>query len=161
MPSNTPPNLWIDNTREYLHRYKKSKPPIYSCEKLFFQQLLADLKDKNIRTLVVEMPSLPSNRSLLPRSFWNEYKQWLSQTCRYYDASLCDLSDDPAYVKSHYLDTVHLNASGGNKIFKTIAKAIIDRPQLVAAIREKQVAARKIDSLEPTRLGLRKQASWQ
>ena len=134
VPAVTPPDLWMDNTREYLHRYKNPDSPIFGCEKQFFIAMLNDLKQKHIPILIVQMPSLPMNRQLLPESFWKKYKNWIATTCKQYDADLCDLSDNPAFVKAHYLDTVHLNSRGGNMLFAFIAQSISQSPKLMAVV---------------------------
>jgi hypothetical protein len=77
VPPVTPSGLWMDNTKEYVHRYKNPHPPIFANEKMFFNAMLAELHDKHIPVLIVQMPSLPMNRSLLPPSFWGEYRLML------------------------------------------------------------------------------------
>jgi hypothetical protein len=134
VPSVTPPDLWMDNSREYIHRYKETHPPVYKCEKQFFTALLSDLSTKHIQVLVVEMPSMEMNRKLLPDSFWKEHKSWLAETCTKYGADVYDISDNDVFIKAHYLDTVHLNARGGNMVFMGIAQQIVRNPKLAALV---------------------------
>jgi hypothetical protein len=144
IPSVTPPGLWMDNTKEYLHRYKNPHPPIFNNEKMFFNALLADLHEKHIPVLIVQMPSMPMNRALLPPWFWGEYRMMLLQACKQYDDEFCDLSDNPAFLKEHYLDTVHLNSAGGNMAFNAIADAVVKSPRFSAIIHAKSGANRKV-----------------
>lgn len=135
VPAVTPPDLWMDNTKEYLHRYKESHPPVYKCEKQFFTALLANLQAKRIQVLVVEMPSMEMNRKLLPDSFWKEHKAWLAETCTKYGADVYDISDNNTFIKAHYLDTVHLNSRGGTLVFMGIADQITKNPKLAALVK--------------------------
>ncbi|MBX9691747.1 MAG: hypothetical protein K2Z81_05140, partial [Cyanobacteria bacterium] len=110
-----------DNTREYQTRYKNSAPAIYPQEKQFFERLLAHLKSENIKTLVVGMPSLWPNRALLPESFWSEFRGYVASTTSAYGAEWVDFTDSKEYTSNHYLDTVHLNSTGGVKLMQAIA----------------------------------------
>jgi hypothetical protein len=153
IPPVTPPGLWMDNTKEYLHRYKNPHPPIFKNEKMFFNALLADLHEKHIPVLIVQMPSMPMNRALLPPWFWGEYRMMLLQACKKYDDEFCDLSDNPAFLKEHYLDTVHLNSTGGNMAFNAIADAVVKNPRFSAIIHAKSGAKRKVSERDPDAVG--------
>jgi hypothetical protein len=153
VPAVTPAGLWMDNTKEYLHRYKNPHPPILQNERMFFNALLSDLHEKHIPVLVVQMPSLPMNRRLLPPAFWGEYRTMLMQTCKQYDADLCDLSDNPVFLKQHYLDTVHLNSTGGNMAFSAIADAVLHSPKMSAIIRAKSDTRKEVSELDPDDVG--------
>lgn len=122
-----------DNMPEYMRRYKNPKPALYSAEKRFFNAFLSRLKDENIKVIVVNMPSTYPNRSLLPDSFWHEFRTYLSSTCTKYGADYMDLSDDFRFIISDYLDTVHLNSAGGTRLFNIIASKIGSSPALSAA----------------------------
>lgn len=122
-----------DNMPEYMRRYKNPKPALYPQEKKFFNAFLAKLKDENIKVLVVNMPATYPNRSLLPDTFWHEFKTYLSSSCTKYGADYMDLSDDFRFITTDYLDTVHLNANGGTRLFNIVAAKIGDSPTLSAA----------------------------
>ncbi|PZM84441.1 MAG: hypothetical protein DKT66_07340 [Candidatus Melainabacteria bacterium] len=130
-----------DNMPEYLNRYKNPKTALFPREKKFFNAFLAKLKDENIKVLVVNMPATYPNRSILPDTFWHDFKTYLSSTCTNYGADYIDLSDDFRFIITDYLDTVHLNASGGTRLFKIIAAKISSSPQLSAAALPQQVPA--------------------
>lgn len=121
VPANIPATLWADNTREYKNRFRNPDVPVYACERRFFSQFLEDMQNRGVKVLVVGMPSLQMNRDLLTPKFWAEFRQNLATSCKQHDASFLDLSADPKFVKSDYLDTVHLNAWGGMKLFSSIA----------------------------------------
>jgi hypothetical protein len=128
-------DAYIDNTGEYKHRYRCPEPPIYASEKAFFEAFLSDMQRKNVPVVVVGMPSQLVNRALLPPTFWSSFKAYLHSTCNNYGATFCDLSDNGQFVKHDYLDTVHLNAYGGNKLFAAIAAQIADNPKLASQFR--------------------------
>jgi len=122
-----------DNMPEYIRRYKSTKTSLYPAEKKFFNAFLARLKEENIKVLVVNMPATMPNRALLPDAFWHEFKTYLSSTSTKYGASYIDLSDDFRFISTDFLDTVHLNAMGGARLFNIIADTIGKSSTLSAA----------------------------
>lgn len=122
-----------DNMPEYTRRYKKPNTPLYANEKKFFNAFLKRLQDQNIKVLVVSMPSTYPNRALLSDTFWHEFKGYLTSSCTKYGADYLDLSDDFRFIVYDFLDTVHLNAQGGTRLFNIIADKIGATPTLAAA----------------------------
>lgn len=135
-----------DNTEEYRVRYKNSKPAIYDGQKKFFEEYLSYLKDQDIKVLVVGMPSLWPNRALLPDNFWSDFRAYLSNTTTAYGASFVDLTADPRFDSKDYLDTVHLNSSGGRKLVTFITDAVSSNKKLASAITESSIAKRDSSS---------------
>ncbi len=129
------PDAYMDNTKEYLHRYHNFDPPIYSSEKTFFRALLADMRQKNIPVVIVGMPSQIENRLLLPTAFWSQFRHFIDSSCRDYGAVFCDLSESKQFVRHDYLDTVHLNAYGGKKFFASLADFVASTPKLASSVR--------------------------
>lgn len=123
VPANIPP-MWKDNTPEYKNRFKDSQHPIYTTERKFFNSFLARMKEEGIKVVVVGMPSLPMNRALLPDKFWAKFHGDVASACQAQGASYVPLYDDPNYAVADYLDTVHLDASGGEKLFAKIADSM-------------------------------------
>ena len=130
IPANIPPGL-IDNTKEYKHRYRDSNPPVYKQEIVYFNTLLKYLNDSHIQVLVVGMPSLSQNRALLTDDFWTNFREMVTKNCKDNNAKWLDLSqEDNYFTVDNYLDTVHLNATGGAKLFKKISAQIVDDQKL-------------------------------
>lgn len=123
VPANIPP-MWKDNTREYKNRFRDSRHPIYKTEKKFFNSFLARMKEEGIQVIAVGMPSLAVNRALLPDKFWAKFHNDVATACRDNGAAYLPLYDDDKFQMEDYLDTVHLDASGGQKLFATIASAM-------------------------------------
>lgn len=128
------PKFYTDNTTEYLHRYKNSNPPGYKPQLMFFNRLLTTMHDRNIIVMVVGMPSMTANRSLLPSEFWSRWRQYIAGQCNQYGYPWIDLSDSDAFTKDDFMDTVHLNAAGGRKLLNTIQLAIANNPAAQARL---------------------------
>ncbi len=127
-----PPFSFVDNSREYLRRYKRTNPPCLTGQKAYFHALLAYLKAQDIKVIVVGMPSMESNRHILPASFWTTFKQYLHDETVASGASFVDLFGDQRFVITDYLDTVHLNRFGGAKLISAIAGELNKRPDITA-----------------------------
>lgn len=135
VPANIPP-MWKDNTPEYKNRFKDSRHPIYKTEKQFFNDFLARMKQENIKVVAVGMPSLPMNRALLPDKFWARFHNDVGSACRAHGALYVPLYDDPSYQVADYLDTVHLDASGGQKLFARVAAAMAAQNDVKVALEQ-------------------------
>jgi len=131
----SPPYLFMDNTAEYVKRYKKANPPCLAGQEAYFAELLSYLKKENIKAIVVGMPSMQKNRALLPASFWQEFRDFLATTSEKNGAEFVDLFDDKRFVETtHYLDTVHLNRWGGAKLLSIIADEMTKQKEFVAGL---------------------------
>ncbi|CAN5452528.1 hypothetical protein BH10CYA1_BH10CYA1_26780 [soil metagenome] len=144
IPATIPAWIFEDNTKEYLNRFKNCRPPIYKAEKAFFNEFLANMDALHIPVLVVGMPSLAANRTILPNDFWTEFRGDIDGMCKAHNAKWVDNTDNPNFVMTDYLDTVHLNASGGTKIFSAIAKSIVADPEMVSVVNAKPTEDTKL-----------------
>ncbi len=126
------PEGYHDNTAEYASRYKNPHPKQFDTQLFFFEELLKTMKAQNVEVLVVNMPTMKSNRDLLPMPFWNNYKAQLRDVCARQGAQYLFLSDSSDFVQKDFVDTVHLNFRGGAKVLKKIAEVIASRPELAA-----------------------------
>lgn len=129
-----------DNTKEYEVRYKDPNPAIYPNQKKFFEAYLANLQRENIKVLVVGMPSLWPNRALLPDKFWVDFRQYLSRTSTEYGAEFVDAFADPKFDSRVYLDTVHLNSAGGERLVSIVTDAIAKSDKLASCLKESSIA---------------------
>lgn len=125
-----------DNSAEYIKRYRNPFSQRYSTQMSFFNELLSWLHETDIKVLVVSMPTLPENRALLPDAFWQDYRNRLKVACSSNAATFVDLSDNPAFAKKDYVDTVHLNWRGGVKVVDMISDAVADAPALVDVLKD-------------------------
>jgi hypothetical protein len=127
-------SVFVDNTAEYQKRYGNPKPASYQIQMTFFRELMRDLNGQGYSVLVVEMPTLPGNQSLLPQAFWQEFRGSLQSICQDTGTQLADLSKDPDFEKQDYLDTVHLNGRGGLKFFNKLGAIISGDKKAVARL---------------------------
>jgi hypothetical protein len=147
VPANIPDDLWTDNTKEYKHRFANPGTPVYDAEKQFFNAFLSNMQARGITVVVVGMPSLPMNRQLLSNKFWAQFRSTLSKSCSLHNAQFLDLTDSPLFVKADYLDTVHLNAKGGAKLFNTLGAYAAADPLVTAQLNTPSVAAQSPHSV--------------
>lgn len=135
IPANMPP-IYVDNSYEYVKRYRDPNPPNYPIQLAFFDELLSWLAKENVKVLVVGMPTRPENRQLLPPAFWSTYRLTLNNLCQRNGAYFIDVSHCNDFEKCDFVDTVHMNASGGAKILDVFAEGIVKRQDLLAAIKQ-------------------------
>jgi hypothetical protein len=136
----TPPRLYIDNTREYLRRYKKTDPACLTGQKAYFHELLAFLQSENIKVLVVGMPSLKCNRDILPQSFWQQFSKYLNDEAVASGATFVDLFADNRFNQESFLDTVHLNRWGGGTFISVLAEELAKRQDITAVLPARKTA---------------------
>jgi hypothetical protein len=130
-----PPYLFMDNSAEYMKRYKNPNPPCLAAQEAYFSELLAYLKRENIKAVVVGMPSMEKNRALLPVGFWDEFRDYLASTADHNGAYFVDLFDDKRFVENQcFLDTVHLNRWGGTQLISIIAEEMAKQKEFIAGL---------------------------
>lgn len=120
----TMPDLWTDNTKEYKNRFKGPNMEHYAGQMQFFRAWLKELQSSGIKIVVIGMPSMEMNRALLPDKFWTKFRTDVTDESLKHGASFVDLTASSAFVKADYLDTVHLNARGAEKLFPLIADEV-------------------------------------
>ncbi|MBP9094804.1 hypothetical protein KBI23_27545, partial [bacterium] len=129
-----PPYLFIDNTREYVRRYKNPNPPCLKGQKAYFHALLTFLKEEDIKVVVVGMPSLQSNRDILPQAFWSQFKNYLQSETVACGGSFVNLFDDQRFGSHDFLDTVHLNRWGGGRLISVLAQELAKNSEITAVL---------------------------
>jgi hypothetical protein len=117
-------DTFVDNTQEYVRRYANPRPVGLGVQLAVLKETLLDLKAKGCGVLLIEMPTMLSNRSLLPASFWREYRKSLADICRDTATVEVDISESNEFQQGDYVDTVHLNDRGGLKFFATLARIV-------------------------------------
>ncbi len=140
------PRIFVDNSKDYRRRYKNTHPDTYDVQLAYFKSFVQYLRTSGARVLVVGMPLTASNRDILPESFWQRYKGDLRAALKPTGAKFLDLIADPGYDNNDFCDTVHLNATGGGKLARSIASAIASDKTLAEALRPGRVIAGKTAS---------------
>ncbi|HEY9786245.1 MAG TPA: hypothetical protein V6D17_12630 [Candidatus Obscuribacterales bacterium] len=140
------PDIYHDNTPEYMRRYRNPNPPILAKQIRFFHAFLQSMQAKDIRVLVVGMPLRPQNRDLLPSLFWTNYRAMLASACNQYGAKYVDLSDSSDFTQKDFVDTVHVKTSGGYKLVRKFTDAVESTAALAQSLRtpdERRLATAK------------------
>ena len=99
--------------------FQKFEENLVSLEKLFKL-----CNRKNIHLILVEMPLTDENKGLIPDSLSCRYHTDLEKLRTKYNISYIDLSQ--GFLVSDFLDSAHLNGSGGKKFQERLAKSIAD-----------------------------------
>ncbi|MFN8659645.1 MAG: hypothetical protein U0105_25140 [Candidatus Obscuribacterales bacterium] len=141
------------NTLKDIGSYQRMYLPInqeqFKTQTEYLNKLLTLLNQEKIATVVVDIPLVPENYALLPKEVLAQYRQMLGDQCAAHNVPLIapGRSDGnqgvngtaiPAlartYERNDYEDTVHMNASGGKKLFQSIADTISGEPQLRSSL---------------------------
>jgi len=109
---------------EYRKRYRNVNWDIYTCQTKFLVDLLKLARQHKVTVLVVAMPITSTNRKLLPDYVFTAYKEHLRVLSRPYGAYFIDLDDSGCFSDQDFLDTVHLNGTGGARFLELISKYI-------------------------------------
>lgn len=132
-----PPYLYMDNSKEYIKRYKRENPPCFAGQKRYFQELLALLRKEKIEIIVVGMPSRLSNQNLLSEKFWSDFDSYLANATKEQGGTYVSLFKDKRFIEEKdYLDTVHLNRWGGGKLVKIMAETVSGDNAMRQALKE-------------------------
>lgn len=129
------PDVFIDNSIEYAKRYRKPFSELYGTEMLFFEKFLAFAREKRTRVIVIGMPLRPENRALLAPQFWQDYHTRLDAICTTYGATFFNVVDDNIFKQADFVDTVHLNTRGANKLLSILSEKISNTPEIARALR--------------------------
>lgn len=115
--------------------YKKVYTPInqerFVQQSDYLERLLQDAKKQNIQVVLISMPITPDNAHLLPPETMEKYNQTIKEMATKYQAHLLDLQQSSAYDAGDFIDSCHLNASGGAKFYKQLVNTICQSGLLV------------------------------
>jgi len=125
----------FDNSIEYEKRFKNPNPVHFKTQLFFFEEMLRRMKEQGISVLVVDMPTLPKHRVMLPPSFWSNYQNKIGDICKRQGAEHLYLSSsDDMFDTDDFVDLVHVNWRGGAKLLSVIADEIASKPDLAASL---------------------------
>lgn len=106
---------------------KRYNPPDFSGIKrqmAALDSVLQYLKAQSIKTIVVSMPITNANRELIDRTAYSEVTEGMKQTCDAHGVQFISTNELGTYSDADFIDSVHLNAPGGDKLFRHLAEAI-------------------------------------
>jgi hypothetical protein len=129
------PYSFEDNSAEYRKRYRSPNASGVSVQNYFFKRLLELAQKENIQVVLVNMPLTPANHKLMPPGSYEQYMDTLRRASAEFGYPLIDLDGGNAFALADYYDTSHMNASGGKKLVNLLVDALVEQPQMVAAIK--------------------------
>jgi hypothetical protein len=116
--------------------YNKVYNPVsekrFQQQSVYLERLLYDARAKHIAVLLVSMPITADNANLLPPPALERYTQTVKNTAAKYRVKFLDLQRSPDFGAADFIDSCHLNATGGAKFYFQLVKAISDSGLLQA-----------------------------
>jgi len=147
--------VFNDNLQEYQRRYKHPFSPQLKLQLRCLNALLSYLAQQQIKVVVFDLPLTTSNRKLLPDSFWQFYNQQISQMCKENDADWININDLQTFTDKDFMDSVHLNLPGGQRLTTTLALYIANKfnRKIFAELQHNESKTLKTHSSSKTNFG--------
>ncbi len=145
-------NQFFDNRGEYLERYQW--PNNYELELTFLERIILLCKEKQVQLVLVNMPILPANTTLLPKGFYRSYQNRLKSIAKRDNVPFMDSCDPLVLEQKDFHDPVHLNAFGGQKFYSALVDGlsndVVSRKALAAAGQRGQATREIAGKAQPT-----------
>lgn len=93
----------------------------YEHQIRFLDETLKFFQEQKIAVNVVSMPMLKTESASAFRKLQPGLSSDISHTCKKYDATFLDLTDDNSFSKEDFLDPIHLSQAGGEKFATVLA----------------------------------------
>ncbi len=119
--------VWRKSKVEYGARYRRFNSAQFAKQKLFLANMLDTAAKRGIRLILVDMPLTKDNIALMPDGFYDRYHAALNEITSTHGGTVVSASQLSSFDDSCFLDTVHLNASGGAKLSSLIAAAATNK----------------------------------
>lgn len=107
-----------------LNYYRKVYLPIdwnmYGKEMEFLRLYLELAHSKHVAVVMVKVPLPHANLALLPEDLTSKYNSDVAALAAKYKATLVDPLTSTQFSRADFEDNAHLNADGGDKLFKAI-----------------------------------------
>ncbi len=97
---------------------------MYDKEMEFLRRYLEMARANHIAVVMVEVPLPKANIALLPDDLKAKYHADVTALAAQYRAVLLEPARSEDFIESDFEDNAHLNADGGEKMYKSIAPAI-------------------------------------
>ncbi len=122
---NDPKELqWVDNTDEYRMRYLPYDSKGFDEQALYFDKTLSRCNQLGIKVVVVNMPLMSQNIAILPGGVYDNYFQRVQSLSKAHHAEFWNFNQPGLFFKTDFADTVHLNATGGEKLYLMLAEKL-------------------------------------
>lgn len=118
----TKPPVYVDNTMEYVMRYRRPDMKAFANQ-MYFVQKISDLcKERGLKLVFVNMPITETNQKILPATTYQTYLTRLNELATANGARFVDFNDHSVYKQSDFNDGVHMNARGALKFVQRLAE---------------------------------------
>ena len=107
----------------YKYRYQPANEKMFAQELGYLHQFMQLARAHNVRVAVVDMPITTQNKALIPAVMQSRYKLALEQACAQNGAELIR-PESSNYSVADFIDSVHMNARGGKKLFESLGSSI-------------------------------------
>ncbi|MGH9552168.1 MAG: hypothetical protein ACRD3W_22465, partial [Terriglobales bacterium] len=108
---------WKSSLKEYRIRYSGINENEIALQGNFLDNLLTLCQQRRIKLILVNMPLTSENRALLPRGFYDRYRDTIETIVRRHShVQYADIGSDKGYTRSEFYDSAHLNERGGYKL---------------------------------------------
>ncbi|MDX2106527.1 MAG: hypothetical protein SFY67_09000 [Candidatus Melainabacteria bacterium] len=107
---------------QYRGHYLPSNHTKLEKNLVFLQKIAGLCKEKGVHLYLVAMPITVENSKLVPIDTAKGYDSNLAQVAHTFGCGLLDLRS--GFEQSDFIDTVHLNAQGGEKLQKRLVSAL-------------------------------------
>ncbi|MBI4533409.1 MAG: DUF1574 family protein [Candidatus Melainabacteria bacterium] len=136
-----PENQWAalytplthDHAKDMQFNHSIYNPPdmqLFAKQSWYMEHLLKIAHEAGITAVIVNMPMPRENTALIPAYVRKRYHHLLKSLSYRYQAVFLDLENSPDYQLTDFEDSSHMNASGGHKLFSTLAKTISCRTRI-------------------------------
>lgn len=115
---------WVDNSSEYNSRYNPPNFQRYQQELSYFERLNKLCQDKQVKLVVFNMPLMDNNKNLLDKELYDRYLTDTKHLAQQFGQTYINLDTKETYKQIDYLDSAHLNASGGKKLQDNLLSAL-------------------------------------
>ncbi len=104
---------------DYAQRYAGISLPACSAQFYELEDLIHQIQNKRAKPILIVMPLTQNNIDLLPKGFFQNWKNSITQLARGEHCLVLDLSDC-GFEITDFRDSVHLNTTGAAKLAKIL-----------------------------------------
>ncbi len=141
---------YVDNTKEYLDRYRSPDPYTYKTQMFFLNKIAQFCRKERIELVLVNMPITFYNASMLEPGIYAKYILSLKQLADKNKVSFYNLADFNQFKQPFFHDSVHMNGYGGMLFIDKLVDAISADRQVSSAmamagkeLQRQEIVARK------------------
>lgn len=111
----------------YKKRYQPADHGRIEEQLAAMDRLLDRLNKESIHTVVVNMPLTKANLALIDQTALREIQTGMKASCARAKVRFIDAQQFESWDDSNFVDSVHLNATGGDKFFQALTRRLSDQ----------------------------------